>query len=312
MLPHLVYITHPLFSRHEMGQGHPECPARLDAIHDHLVGQGLMDYLHTETARAATDEELLRAHSQQHLDNLAFHAPKQGYSSIDADTVMNCFTLEAARHAAGAAVQAVDLILSGQAQRAFCAVRPPGHHAERQRAMGFCFYNNVAVAALHSVAAHGISRAAIVDFDVHHGNGTENIIADNANIFMASTFQKQLYPFSGEIPQGLNMLNIGLPPRTRGDVMRTVVSEQLLPALDAFKPELIFISAGFDAHLEDDMANLGWCDADYAWITARIVEVSERHAQGRIVSSLEGGYALAALGRSVAAHIAILLGINDA
>ncbi len=312
MLPHLVYITHPLFSRHEMGQGHPECPARLAAIHDRLVGQGLMDYLHTETARAATDEELLRAHSQQHLDNLVFHAPKQGYSSIDADTVMNAFTLEAARYAAGAAVQAVDLILGGHAQRAFCAVRPPGHHAERQRAMGFCFYNNIAVAALHSVAVHGIKRAAIVDFDVHHGNGTENIIADNVNIFMASTFQKQLYPFSGEAPLGNNMLNIGLPPRTRGDVMRTVVSEQLLPALDAFKPELIFISAGFDAHLEDDMANLGWSDADYAWITARIVEVAERHAQGRIISSLEGGYALAALGRSVAAHIAVMLGINDA
>jgi acetoin utilization deacetylase AcuC-like enzyme len=312
MLPHLAYITHPLFSRHEMGHGHPECPARLDAIHDHLVGQGLMDYVHAETARPATDEELLRAHSLQHLDNLVFHAPAQGYSSIDADTVMNSFTLDAARYAAGAAVQATDLVLTGKAQRAFCAVRPPGHHAERNRAMGFCFYSNIAIAALHSIAVYGIERAAIVDFDVHHGNGTENIVADNPNILMVSTFQKQLYPFSGEVPLGKNMCNVGLPPRTRGDVMREAVTTQLLPALDAFKPEVIFISAGFDAHLEDDMANLGWSDADYAWITARIVEVADRHAQGRIVSSLEGGYALPALGRSVAAHVGVLLGINDA
>lgn len=312
MLPYLAYITHPIFSRHEMGQGHPECPQRLDAIHDHLVGQGLMDYVHTHTARAATDEELLRAHSQQHLDNLAFHAPTQGYSSIDSDTVMNSFTLDAARHAAGAVVQATDLVLNGQAQRAFCAVRPPGHHAERYHAMGFCFYNNIAIATLHAIAVHGITRAAIFDFDVHHGNGTENIIADNPNVLMVSTFQKQLYPFSGEAPLGANMLNVGLPPRTRGDVMREVVTKQLIPALDAFKPEIIFISAGFDAHVEDDMANLGWSDADYAWITARIVEVAEQHAQGRIVSSLEGGYALPALGRSVAAHIAVLLGIADA
>ena len=312
MLPYLAYITHPIFSRHEMGRGHPECPERLDAIHDHLVGQGLMDYVHAERARAATDDELLRAHSQQHLDNLAFHAPAQGYSSIDADTTMNSFTLEAARFAAGAAVQATDLVLSAKAQRAFCAVRPPGHHAERHRAMGFCFYNNIAIATLHAIAVHGITRAAIFDFDVHHGNGTENIIADNPHVLMVSTFQKQLYPFTGEAPLGANMLNVGLPPRTRGDVMREAVANQLIPALDAFKPEIIFISAGFDAHVEDDMANLGWSDADYAWITARIVEVADRHAQGRIVSSLEGGYALSALGRSVAAHIAVLLGIADA
>ncbi len=312
MLPQLAYITHPLFARHEMGRGHPECPERLDAIHDHLLGLGLMDYVQTHIARAATDEELLRAHSQRHLESLAFCAPKQGYSSIDADTVMNSFTLDAARHAAGAAAQAVDLVMTGAVQRAFCAVRPPGHHAERDRAMGFCFYNNVAIAALHSVAKYGVVRAAIIDFDVHHGNGTENIVADNPNLLMVSTFQKQLYPFTGEVPLGKNMLNVGLPPRTRGDVMRAVVNLQLLPALHAFKPELIFISAGFDAHLEDDIANLGWSDADYAWITARIVEVAERHSQGRIVSTLEGGYALTALGRSAAAHIGVMLGINDA
>ena len=307
-----AYITHPSFLKHEMGEDHPECPSRLDAINDHLIAQGFLDFLVPYTAPEVTREQLLRAHTAHYLAEIENLAPASGYQQVDPDTRMNVFSLTAARHAAGAAVQATDLIMSGQVTRAFCAVRPPGHHAERDAAMGFCFFNSVAVGIRHAQRHHGISRVALVDFDVHHGNGSEDILAGDEQVLMVSTFQHPLYPYLGEIPKGANMVNVPLAPRTHGDAMRKVVEERWLPALDAFRPEIIFISAGFDAHRDDDMASLGWMEADYAWITARLVEVADRHSQGRIVSVLEGGYALPALARSVGVHVGVMLGAIDA
>lgn len=295
-----------------MGPDHPECPARLDAINDYLLSHGLLDLMPTHQAPAATDEQLLRAHTAHHLAEIQALAPLHGYVQVDADTRMNPHTLTAARHAAGAAILATDLVTSGSASRAFCAVRPPGHHAERDQAMGFCIFNNVAVGIRHAQRHHGVKRIALIDFDVHHGNGSEDIFAGDDGVLMVSTFQHPLYPYLGEIPKGSNMLNVPLAPRTYGDAMRKVVEQRWLPALDKFQPELIYISAGFDAHRDDDMANLGWVEADYAWITARLLEVANRHAAGRIVSTLEGGYALPALARSVAAHVGVLIGAVDA
>jgi acetoin utilization deacetylase AcuC-like enzyme len=215
-------------------------------------------------------------------------------------------TLAAALHAAGAAVAATDDVIGGRAVRAFCAVRPPGHHATRDEAMGFCFFNNVAVAARHALDVHGLARVAIVDFDVHHGNGTEDIIAGDERVLMVSFFQHPLYPYSGAVPKGTNMVNVPLPPYTRGPAMREAVERQWLPALEAFRPQMIFVSAGFDAHREDDLGQMGLVEADYEWLTRQLVAVAERHAAGRIVSCLEGGYNLGALARSVAAHLRVL------
>ena len=311
-----AYITHPSFTKHEMGEDHPECPARLDVINDYLLSHGLLDLMPTYQAPAATQEQLLRAHTAHHVAEIEALAPMEGYVQVDPDTRMNAYTLTAARHAAGASVLATDLVMSKAAghsiQRAFCAVRPPGHHAERNAAMGFCFFNNVAVGIRHAQRHHGVKRIALIDFDVHHGNGSEDIFAGDDEVLMVSTFQHPLYPYLGEIPKGSNMLNVPLAPRTYGDAMRKVVAERWLPALEAFRPELIYISAGFDAHRDDDMANLGWVESDYAWITARLLEVADRHANGRIISTLEGGYALPALARSVAAHVGVLIGAVDA
>ena len=307
-----AYITHPSFLEHEMGEGHPECPARLNAINDYLLEQGYLDFMAPYTAPEVTREQLLRAHTAHYLAEIEDLVPASGYSQVDPDTKMNSRTLSAARHAAGAAVLATDLVISGEVMRAFCPVRPPGHHAERDAAMGFCFFNNVTVGIRHAQRHHGISRVALVDFDVHHGNGSEDILAGDDQVLMVSTFQHPLYPYLGDVPKGANMLNVPLPPRTRGDALKKVVTERWLPALDAFRPELIFISAGFDAHRDDDMANLGWLESDYAWLTARIVEVADRHAKGRIVSVLEGGYELRALARSVGVHVGVLLGAVDA
>jgi acetoin utilization deacetylase AcuC-like enzyme len=218
-------------------------------------------------------------------------------------------TRQAVLRAAGAAVAATDLVLDGKADNAFCAVRPPGHHATRGAAMGFCFLNNVAIAARHALDVRGLARVAIVDFDVHHGNGTEDIIAGDDRVLMVSIFQDQFYPFTGNVPLGDNMVNVPVPAYTKGDQIRAIVETQWLPALEAFRPEMIFISAGFDAHREDDLGRLGLVEADYEWITRRIKEVADRHAEGRIVSCLEGGYALGALARSVAAHLRVLAGL---
>ncbi len=305
-----AYITHPDCSRHEMGAGHPECPERLGAINDMLLTKGLLDYMDHRDAPLATEEQLGRAHSALYVREIFSCAPAQGYHHVDPDTSMNPHTLKAALRAAGAAIEATDLVIGGQADNAFCAIRPPGHHAEHHAAMGFCFFNNVAVAIRHALDVHGLKRVALIDFDVHHGNGSEDIFKDDERVLMCSIFERGLYPFSGDDAKGPNMCNIGLPARSRGDKFREAVSQQWLPALERFEPEMLFISAGFDAHREDDMGNLGFVEADYEWATRQLMDVARRHCKGRIVSCLEGGYELSALARSVTAHVKVLIGAD--
>ncbi|HWK84908.1 MAG TPA: histone deacetylase family protein, partial [Caldimonas sp.] len=229
--------------------------------------------------------------------------------AIDADTIAGPGTRAAVMRAAGAAVAATDAVLDGSVANAFCSVRPPGHHATRDQAMGFCFLNSVCIAARHALDVRGLKRVAIVDFDVHHGNGTEDIVAGDERVLMVSIFQHPLYPFSGAVPKGTNMINVPVPPYSRGAQVRQLIEENWMERLEAFRPEMIFISAGFDAHREDDLGQLGLVEADYAWITERVKSVADKHAGGRIVSCLEGGYNLSALARSVAAHLRVLAGV---
>jgi acetoin utilization deacetylase AcuC-like enzyme len=309
-----AYFTHADCRRHDMGQGHPECPARLDAIEDHFLATGLADVLaRHDDAPGARPEDLANAHTTLYLGEIAETfdrvAETGALTQVDPDTAACAHTRQAALRAAGAAVAATDLVLDGRAENAFCAIRPPGHHATRDAAMGFCFYNNVAIAARHALDVRGLERVAIVDFDVHHGNGTEDIIAGDERVLMVSIFQDQLYPFSGNEPRAANMLNVPVPAYTKGGEVREIVEQQWLPLLDKFRPQMIFVSAGFDAHRDDDLGRLGLVEADYEWITRRLVDVATRHAQGRIVSCLEGGYNLGALARSAAAHVRVLAGV---
>jgi acetoin utilization deacetylase AcuC-like enzyme len=303
-----AYITHPSSLLHEMGPGHPECPERITTVHDGLLATGLLDLMVPYIAPRATLEQVERVHDGLYVAELMASAPDEGYHFVDPDTAMNCHTIDAAWHAAGAAVLGAELVTRGAVTSAFCNVRPPGHHATRHQAMGFCFFNNVAVGIAHALAECGMQRVALVDFDVHHGNGSEDIFAGDERVLMVSTFERGLYPFCGEDARGPNLCNVALEPRSGGDALRAAVTNQWLPALDAFRPEIIFVSAGFDAHREDDMARLGWVDADYVWLTRQIVAAAERHAHGRIVSLLEGGYALPALTRAAGAHVKVLIG----
>ena len=302
-----AFITHPSSLRHEMGPDHPDCPARVNAISDYLLARGLLNYLLPYTAPAATRAQVERVHTSLYVAELVAAAPTSGYQRIDPDTLMNPHTLEAAWHAAGAAVLATDLVARGEVRTAFCNVRPAGHHATRSAGMGFCFFNNVAVGIAHALEEHGLQRVALVDFDVHHGNGSEDIFAGDDRVLMVSTFESGLYPFNGDVATGPNMCNVPLERYTRGDAMRDAVLNRWMPALDAFRPEMVFLSAGFDAHRDDDMSRLGWVDSDYAWLTRQIVDLAGRHAQGRIVSVLEGGYNLGVLARASAAHVQALL-----
>ena len=309
----VAYLTHPSSTQHEMGPHHPECPDRVRVINDYLRANGLLDFMREETAPAATREVILRAHSSELLDELEAISPLRGYAGIDGDTTMNPYTMNAVLHAVGAAVRAVDMVCAGEVKRAFCNIRPPGHHAERNRAMGFCFLNSAAIAVLHALEAHGLQRVALVDFDVHHGNGSEEILVEQCNagrVLMVSTFQHHLYPGTGDKPMAANMVNVPLAAYSKGDAMRAAVTDRWLPALNAFEPELIVISAGFDAHRDDELASLGWVEADYRWVTQQIVAVANEYAQGRIVSTLEGGYALGALARSVGEHVKVLIGAD--
>jgi len=302
-----AFVTHPVFSLHEMGPYHPECPERISAITDRLIASGLDAYLYHYTAPEASLEQIARAHDTRYIREVEAAVPASGLHFIDADTALNPHTLEAARHAAGAAVLAVDILMRRECRTAFCAVRPPGHHAERNRAMGFCIFNSVAVGTAHALAAHGLERVAIVDFDVHHGNGTEHIFAGDPRVLMVSTFQHPLYPYSGIEDPAPNMVNVPLAAGSGGEEFRAAVRDHWLPALEAHRPQLIFISAGFDAHREDPLAGLKFVEADYAWVTRELIAVADRHAEGRLVSMLEGGYALSALGRSAAEHVRELL-----
>jgi acetoin utilization deacetylase AcuC-like enzyme len=294
--------------KHDMGTYHPECPSRLAAIDDQLIMSGIGTYLERYEAPFAEDEHLSRVHPQRYIDAIRKAAPEQGVVHLDPDTAMNYGTLPAALRAAGATVLATDLVATGKHENAFCAVRPPGHHATRNRAMGFCFFNNIAIGIRHAIAAHGLQRVAIIDFDVHHGNGTEDIFAGDERVLMVSTFQHPFYPYSGTDDPAPNMVNVPLRAGSGSQQFREVVEEKWLPALEAFRPEMIYISAGFDAHIEDDMAMMRLVDQDYAWVTQKLVEVAGRHANGRIVSVLEGGYALSALARSVVMHVRTLGG----
>ncbi|WP_295526114.1 histone deacetylase family protein [uncultured Pseudacidovorax sp.] len=311
------YYTHRDFWKHEMGRGHPECPERLDAIEDRLLVTGVADALerHDDDIPLATLAQITRAHSAEHMERLealaqrlVADAPAGGpdHAPVDPDTSLCRGTLLAARRAAGAAIAATDAVMGGQLQNAFCAVRPPGHHACREQAMGFCFLNNVAIAARHALDEHGISRVAVVDFDVHHGNGTEDILAGDPRVLMVGIFQHPFYPFSGTDHPADNMVNLPIPAYTRGMDVREMIEAVWMPRLEAFRPELLIVSAGFDAHREDELGQLGLNENDYIWITSRIREVADRHAKGRIVSMLEGGYNLDALARSVEAHVRVL------
>ncbi|MDO8179509.1 MAG: histone deacetylase family protein [Undibacterium sp.] len=305
-----AYITHTDCLKHEMGEGHPECPERLGAINDQLLITGLLNYMQTYDAPLATAEQLQQAHSSLYVRDVAAHRPDSGYVQVDPDTRMNPHTNQAATRAAGAAVLATDLVMRKEAAVAFCNIRPPGHHAEWGAAGGFCFFNNVAVGIRHALNVHGLERVALIDFDVHHGNGSENIFCEDTRVLMCSTFEEGVYPFLGAVPLGPNMVNVGLPSRSGSAAFRASVTDAWLPALEKFRPQMIFISAGFDGHREDDMGNLGLVEDDYAWVTKQIVNVAQTHAQGRIVSCLEGGYVLSPLARSVAAHVKVLIGAD--
>mgnify|MGYP002350754887 FL=1 len=312
------YFTHPDCWKHEMGEGHPECPQRLSAIDDRLLVSGVSDALEWREAPQASVTDIELAHGRMHVaalrgltDGLREEIEAGGptHVQIDPDTSLNVHTWDAALRAAGAAIAATDAVMAGELENAFCSVRPPGHHACRDKAMGFCFLNNVAIAARYALERHGLKRVAIVDFDVHHGNGTENIIAGDQRILMVSFFQHPFYPEGGSRSNASNLVNLPVPAYTKGPQVRELIEAYWLPRLEAYKPEMVFISAGFDAHRADDMGQMGLVEADYAWITLRIKDVAQRHAQGRIVSCLEGGYNLDALALSVEAHIRVLADI---
>ncbi len=308
---HTAYLTHPLCAKHLISDWHPEAPARLAAIDDRLHAAHLYDYLaHLLNPPQATREQLGRVHDPAFIDYILESAPKgPDHLALDPDTSMNQFSLAAALHAAGAATSAVDTVMSGQVQNAFCAIRPPGHHATRNQAMGFCIFNNVAVAAAHALAEYGLKRVAIVDFDVHHGNGTEDIFRDEPRAMLCSTFQHPFYPYCGADTVSDHIINVPLPAGTTGKTYREAFAARVLPALEGFKPEMIFFSAGFDSHREDDMGQFGLVEADFVWITETVMGIAARYADNRIVSVLEGGYDLNSLGRSVAAHIKTLAGL---
>jgi len=305
----LLY-THPACLEHDPGPYHPESPARLRAV---LAALDTPEFVRLERREApeAAIEDLARVHPRAFVERLLAAVPQSGHRGIDADTILSPASGRAALRAAGAVAAAVDAVVAGEADNAFCAVRPPGHHAEPGRAMGFCLFNNIAVGALRAREAHGLARVAVVDFDVHHGNGTQARFAEDASLLYASTHQFPLYPGTGAASEtGVgNIVNVPLRPMSGSREFRLGMTREILPALDAFRPEMVFISAGFDAHRNDPLAQLALEDADYSWVTEQLLDLARRHAKGRAVASLEGGYDLAALAASAAAHLRVLMSI---
>jgi acetoin utilization deacetylase AcuC-like enzyme len=299
--------SHPDCLKHEMGEWHPECPARLQAIDDQIILARLGGLIEQRSAPPAGLDAIRRNHTETCIAIVRDHTPAPGsYYPIDADTSLCSQTYQAALSAAGAAIAATDAVLDGEIDNAFCSVRPPGHHARPSAPMGFCLFNNIAIAARHALDVRGLERVAVIDFDVHHGNGTAESFHDDPRVLMASFFQHPFYPYSDPEPLTATSVNVPVPAYSNGEVVRKVVEEHWLPALHAFRPQMLFVSAGFDAHRDDDMGGMALVEADYAWMTRQIVAVAREHAQGRIVSCLEGGYNLSALGRSVVAHLKVL------
>jgi acetoin utilization deacetylase AcuC-like enzyme len=296
-------VSHPACAAHDPGQGHPESPRRLSAILDGLAAAGLTDLLRHVEAPEATRAQLERVHAATYLDRLEALVPDAGLRYLDPDTPLGPATLPAARRAAGAVIAATDAVLAGEVHNAFCPVRPPGHHATPDRAMGFCYYNNIAVGVAHALEAHGLERVAVLDFDVHHGNGTDLIFAQEPRVIVCSVFQRDLYPFGDHQSHSGLGVDAPLPIGAGGAELRMAVQQTLLPALDAFAPEMLFVSAGFDGHVADDLSQLLLRDHDFDWLTDRALDVADQHCHGRLVSSLEGGYALEALVRCVTSHV---------
>jgi acetoin utilization deacetylase AcuC-like enzyme len=303
----LGIISHADCLMHNAGPHHPECADRLYAINNQIISSGLEYVVLHYDAPLATREQLLLVHDEAYVERVFGLSPKQGFVYVDGDTVMSPHSLQAALRAAGAGMFGVDLIMKGEANPVFCAIRPPGHHAERDQAMGFCLFNNIALAAAHALGHHRLERIAIVDFDVHHGNGTEDIFADDDRVLFCSSFQHPFYPFTGHDSDTRNLVDVPLPAGTRGPEFRKAVAEHWLPALDQFQPQFVFVSAGFDAHTLDDMSNLNLVESDYEWLTDELHGIAKRHANGRLLSMLEGGYEPGALARSVVVHLKALL-----
>jgi acetoin utilization deacetylase AcuC-like enzyme len=304
-----AYITHADCLRHEMGAGHPECPDRLNAVNEEMRTSGLLAELRCLEAPLASIDDLKRVHRAAYVDLIFENAPEEGYVQLDPDTAMNPYSLAAAQRAAGAGILAVEEVMSGRASNAFCAVRPCGHHATQVRSMGFCIFNNIGVAAAYALEKKGLERVAVIDFDVHHGNGTEDMFSPphwHKRVLMASFFQHPFYPYSGTAHPAPNMINVPLAAGSDGAAAKQAVETQWLPALENFKPQMIFISAGFDAHREDLLGGMKLVEADYAWMTHELKQIASRHSNDRIVSMLEGGYNLSALGRSAVAHVRAL------
>ena len=303
-----LLLSHPDCLYHDTGSGHPERPDRLRAVL-HALDEDAFAGLDRRDAPKATVAQLARAHPKAYVEAIFRKVPEAGLAHLDGDTLVSPGSGEAALRAAGAVCAAVDAVLGDQARNAFCAVRPPGHHAEPNRAMGFCLFNNIAIGAFHARAAHDISRVAVIDFDVHHGNGTQAMFAADPDLMYISSHQWPLYPGTGQANErGVgNIVNICLPPAAGSRAFRDAVTGQVIPALDQFRPELVMISAGFDAHRDDPLAGLEFTDEDYGWVTERLIEIADRHCRGRIVSVLEGGYNLLALGSASAAHVTALM-----
>lgn len=303
--------THEACLDHDTGQSHPESPARLRAVLQALDAPSFAKLDRREAPRATIDQ-IARVHPRDYVTQLLSHIPESGLVRLDADTVASPGSGEAALRAAGAVCAAIDAVIIGEVSNAFCAVRPPGHHAEPTIPMGFCIFNSIAVGAAHAREAHGLNRVAVVDFDVHHGNGTQAMFQDDPYSFFASTHQSPLYPGTGAATDrgcAGNIVNAPLPPNAGSDAFQHAMTETVLPALSAFAPDMIFISAGFDAHADDPLASLNFLDADYAWATQQIMNVAGNCCDGRLVSTLEGGYDLAALGRSAACHVSTLMAL---
>ena len=302
-----AFISHPDTLLHVMDGNHPESPARITAINSAVMASNLRQKLQFYDAPAASKTQLERVHTKEYVDEIFNIAPKAGLVKLDGDTAMGPMSLSATLHASGAVVLATDLVLSGKVRNAFCCVRPPGHHAGKSNSAGFCIFNHIAVGVAHALAQYHIKRVAIIDFDVHHGDGTEDIFKNNPNVMLCSTFQHPFYPHRGAESRSSNMINLPLPAKANGEDFKKVFEAEIKPALDTFNPEIIYISAGFDAHVNDPLADLALTTQDYGWITEFIKESANNCCSGRIISSLEGGYHLPSLSESALAHISSLV-----